>query len=474
MQSLLTSSVSGGSDLTPFEAEHLVQGLKTFSIEDVGTPRWLGQHTTVQRLNTLAHLQAQHANDEYVVDLIITHEKLEVLVHELVVIECWRECVLPHLLKQDSFVDLPAIKNYIPLLHESILVNLLECMVFHKKTVTALAATDALVDLVDYMHRRLQAAVALTHNTTRTSTSRTASTTSSGNGDTTNREVLCRQEADSAFQVCMGAIALTHSVTEYSQELPKPVVKRIVEQQDWLLSLVPLMDAQPWLRENSRGRVEKYENSVWQPVADGDSTMPRVQGQVLLSIYNLVMDRDCMANYEITNFRKQNLLKMRRHLGEVVCDQIPPLLDLRRVLEEMSIQGNLPAAPSTSPFIVELVAAIREGLLAKYRGRWEEIAKRQLADVFLKRDTSEETRSLMRVLCDNMDTIEETNPTCPQCGKPAEKRCSKCRREFYCSRECQVLDWSRHKKLCPMLAQQGQAAHSKALQSDSGTKLRTD
>ena len=38
----------------------------------------------------------------------------------------------------------------------------------------------------------------------------------------------------------------------------------------------------------------------------------------------------------------------------------------------------------------------------------------------------------------------------------------------------QVLDWSRHKKLCPMLAQQGEAAHNKALQSDSGTKLRTN
>lgn len=28
---------------------------------------------------------------------------------------------------------------------------------------------------------------------------------------------------------------------------------------------------------------------------------------------------------------------------------------------------------------------------------------------------------------------------CPKCNKEASKRCSKCKSEFYCSRECQVL-----------------------------------
>ena len=34
------------------------------------------------------------------------------------------------------------------------------------------------------------------------------------------------------------------------------------------------------------------------------------------------------------------------------------------------------------------------------------------------------------------------------CRKPTHKRCSKCKCVGYCSRECQVADWKRHKKVC--------------------------
>lgn len=34
------------------------------------------------------------------------------------------------------------------------------------------------------------------------------------------------------------------------------------------------------------------------------------------------------------------------------------------------------------------------------------------------------------------------------CGKPAHKLCGGCEVVRYCSRECQVLDWPQHKKIC--------------------------
>ncbi len=56
------------------------------------------------------------------------------------------------------------------------------------------------------------------------------------------------------------------------------------------------------------------------------------------------------------------------------------------------------------------------------------------------------------------------------CGKPAEKRCSRCKLEWYCSRfvrvnnacyssterqliprDCQVAAWKEHKKLCDVM-----------------------
>ena len=38
---------------------------------------------------------------------------------------------------------------------------------------------------------------------------------------------------------------------------------------------------------------------------------------------------------------------------------------------------------------------------------------------------------------------------CSNCDKPnSNLKCSKCKLVFYCSKECQVKDWSTHKLLC--------------------------
>merc|ERR1711918_45688 len=42
-------------------------------------------------------------------------------------------------------------------------------------------------------------------------------------------------------------------------------------------------------------------------------------------------------------------------------------------------------------------------------------------------------------------------PKCAVCGQPAEKRCSRCKNEWYCSRECQVQAWEGHKTVCDIV-----------------------
>lgn len=39
------------------------------------------------------------------------------------------------------------------------------------------------------------------------------------------------------------------------------------------------------------------------------------------------------------------------------------------------------------------------------------------------------------------------------CGKIADKVCVKCKVKRYCSKDCQVKDWSQHKKVCDSLRQ---------------------
>ncbi len=42
----------------------------------------------------------------------------------------------------------------------------------------------------------------------------------------------------------------------------------------------------------------------------------------------------------------------------------------------------------------------------------------------------------------------EVQPKCAFCKQPAAKACPKCLTEYYCGRECQLKDWSRHKRNC--------------------------
>jgi zinc finger MYND domain-containing protein 10 len=62
--------------LDAFEASSLIQNLKKFSLQDVGTPKWLIQHESIERLNIQAHKNVQSESEEYITESILTHEKV--------------------------------------------------------------------------------------------------------------------------------------------------------------------------------------------------------------------------------------------------------------------------------------------------------------------------------------------------------------------------------------------------------------
>jgi hypothetical protein len=58
----------------------------------VGAAQWLSQHDAIERLNIQAHQSAQCRGDEYIVEALVTHDRLSHLVHELLVAEVKRLC----------------------------------------------------------------------------------------------------------------------------------------------------------------------------------------------------------------------------------------------------------------------------------------------------------------------------------------------------------------------------------------------
>eukprot|EP00879_Flechtneria_rotunda_P027397 GHRR01029345.1.p1 GENE.GHRR01029345.1~~GHRR01029345.1.p1 ORF type:complete len:141 (+),score=49.76 GHRR01029345.1:673-1095(+) len=108
-----------------YEAEQLIEQLQFTQLQQVGDARFLKQHGAITKLNLQAHLNAQTHSDEFVLELLVSLDKLSVLVQELLVIEVWKEQLYP-LLKQHLAKNVDSATSYLVLYHEAAVANLLE------------------------------------------------------------------------------------------------------------------------------------------------------------------------------------------------------------------------------------------------------------------------------------------------------------------------------------------------------------
>jgi len=95
--------------------------------------------------------------------------------------------------------------------------------------------------------------------------------------------------------------------------------------------------------------------------------------------------------------------------------------------------------------LVEVVAQVRDGILKEHEGKWSILAQQALTDVFNSPVSKQDMDRMSRMV-----TIPEDidDPVCGNCGGEASHRCSKCKNEWYCSRECQVAHWNVHESMC--------------------------
>ena len=66
-------------------------------VEMVGSDKWMTQHDTLTRLNLQAHHNVAAMSDEFVKEAFISFDRLDCLVHELLVVEAWKDHVFPTL-----------------------------------------------------------------------------------------------------------------------------------------------------------------------------------------------------------------------------------------------------------------------------------------------------------------------------------------------------------------------------------------
>ena len=146
-----------------------------------------------------------------------------------------------------------------------------------------------------------------------------------------------------------------------------------MENNDIPCVLVPLLEAKPWIRTNANGEQEKFEDQAWKVIQTHErGRLTKIEAQIWLTVYNMFMTNDSSRKYEMTSFRKQNLLRLRKYMNEILLDQLPMLADMLRGLEELNIGQDPGAVSSSNAFIVQTLPEIRTKLLANKN--WREIA----------------------------------------------------------------------------------------------------
>lgn len=442
----------GQGPLTIFEAEGFINSLSKFTVADVGNDKWMTQHERIEKLNIQAHYNALSKHDEFVVDGIVTSGKLDVLVHDLLLIEMWREKMFPLVLERMS--DFQAMKCYVILYHEATICNLLEVLFYHQSV--AEEGGDALTELLDYCYRKI---TLLNGGKFKESNERKRNAKTAV--DENAKETLERQAAEIGFATAVCSVGLMRYITEHLIHVPGYIMARVLETHDVVLSLVPLIEDKPFERFKN-GKVEKFYDQKWHEVPPADRLkVTKTEGQVWLAIYNLLMEKQCRDRYELHTLRKESIVRLKKYFNEVLVDQLPVLGELRRFVEEL-ILVQPPPPTSSSLAIIQQVPEIREEILKGVLGeeekedpeKWMRVAAGLMTTVFAD-DKAARQKDIARLASTyNLDALEEVleDPKCALCGNLATKRCAKCQQEWYCSRECQVAAWKKyHKKLCAVM-----------------------
>ncbi|XP_072309033.1 zinc finger MYND domain-containing protein 10 [Eucyclogobius newberryi] len=430
----------------PPEAEGFVQSLTTFTLKDVGSAGWFKQHDYIEKLNMQAIISATAMHDEYVKELLVSHGKISVLVHEMILVEVWKHKIFPILCQLQDFKPQNTFQLYIVIHHEATIINLLETIMFHKDSCEA--ADDSVLDLVDYCHRKLTLLVSKVSREKDTTHQELTHVHAVG---ASSIEELQSQNAALEFEISLKALSVLRYISDHTVSIS--VINRLLCTHNIPCVLVQLIKCCPWSRCKA-DQGEKYIDGKWQNVPPEDRLkMTKLDGQAWIALYNLLLNENCQQKYEFNNYNKNQLLKLRSFLTEVLIDQLPVLVHLQRFLAHLAITDP---APPKRGLILEQIPVMWNHIVTENNGKYKAIAKYQVKETFSPSDTELRKQAQRLAQTYNLEVMESLlpeKPKCGSCGREATKRCSKCQGEWYCNRECQVKHWPKHKKSCQLIAE---------------------
>uniref|UniRef100_A0A8C8ZVN4 Zinc finger MYND domain-containing protein 10 n=1 Tax=Prolemur simus TaxID=1328070 RepID=A0A8C8ZVN4_PROSS len=427
--------------LLPGEADVLVRRLRSFQLREMGSEGWNQQHENLEKLNMQAILDATVSQGEPIQELLVTHGKIPTLVEELIAVEMWKQKVFPVLCRLEDFKPQNTFPIYMVVHHEASIINLLETVFFHKEVCES--AEDTVLDLVDYCHRKLTLLVARS--------GRGSLPEEEGSQDSTPMQELQKQAELMEFEIALKALSVLRYITDCVDSLSLSTLSRMLSTHNLPCLLVELLEHSPWSRREG-GKLQQFEGGRWQTMAPSEQQkLSKLDGQVWIALYNLLLSREARAHYCLTSFAKGQLLKVGSYPHTSPYSPRAAIPHPTPTASPLFIVDHPPQTSGT------WIPEIWERLEHENRGKWQAIAKHQLRHVFSpsEQDLRLQARRWAETYrLDVLEAVAPERPRCAHCSAEASKRCSRCQNEWYCCRDCQVKHWEKHGKAC-VLATQG-------------------
>jgi hypothetical protein len=421
--------------LTSMEADDIISSrLKEITLDSIGSEDFVVHHAMLERLNMQAVKNALLGGDDFILETFVSYDKMKSLICELFTIYQFKSWIYPKI--KNKVPEAANCKLYICIYHEAVVLNLLENFFFH--LTACQASEDFIVDVIEYCYSKISQLVFKSKKTS-------------------INEGIDEKFEEIEFYLSMASISTIRYICDHLNTLPFPIKNHLMNVKDMPMLLVALMEFKPWLKETEKNKKTErflYENNTWISFEETSAKLPKLEAQVWISLYNLLMNTENNKKYEITDFRKNNLLRLRKYMNESLYDHIPPLQQFYRRLEEMSLMEHS-SLPLTNPFVVEMVPLLFNKKLSE--SEIDRISDKILNDYFPSDYNHSRFKKEMDIMSDiySMNNIEYfmEDPKCANCGKEATNRCSKCKSEWYCGRDCQIRRWKQHKEVCAKLAE---------------------
>lgn len=365
--------------LSTYEAQHIIQSLKPSKIKDIGSNSFQKQSQQISQLNVQAHLNFQKNEFDFITDHFLNEDKAMVLVHELIVLEAWKEKISPLLWPELVKFHEKSFRPYFTFYHEATVANLLEFILYNTDLLKTENMQDVLVDLVDYCYRKFTRLLR----------------EESPPIEKPSKESLLQESLDIQFkksthniefscQMC--ALSIFRYITDVLGFLSPSVVTRILDTHDMILTLVYIIEKAPWKKRGPDGYYF-FKNNQWVKAAPEEyNTVQQHEAQAWLSINNLLCDRESTRRYEYNPYRKDTVLRLTKYLNNnLLLDQIPVLVDTQRHVSQLQIL-NPPASQNTKILYIEQISQIRNEILKE---DFDEIAQDQTRSIFKPLDQNE-------------------------------------------------------------------------------------